>query len=554
MIHFNRVGFSYPDSALPVLQDVTFTIPEGELCLVIGPTGSGKSTLLQLVNGLAPHFTGGRLTGTVTVAGRDTRTQPPREFADLVGVVGQDPIAGFITDRVDDELAYGMEQLGVPDPTMRKRVEEIVDLLGLVPLRYRPLTALSAGEQQRVAIGSALTSHPRVLVLDEPTSALDPTAAEGVLAAILRLVHDLGVTVLMAEHRLERVIQYADSVMQLTSDGTAVLGAPATILATSPVAPPVIELGRLAGWDPLPLSIRDARRLARPLRERMQRGMRPVTTPAPLTVSRSATVALRTEGLRVQYGQVCALAGLDLDLRVGEVTAVMGRNGSGKSSLLWALQGSGVRSGGTVRIYDSTSGADAHEQWSGIDPKSLRANEAIRRIALVPQNPADLLYLDSVFAECREADRVVDAAPGTTAALLDRLAPGLAGTGHPRDLSEGQRLALVLAIQLAGKPDVVLLDEPTRGLDYLAKRLLSEVLGEQASAGAAVLLSSHDVEFVARTASRVVVLADGEFIADGPVLDVLTASPSFAPQIARIFWPLPILTIDAARGAMAVQS
>jgi energy-coupling factor transport system ATP-binding protein len=171
----------------------------------------------------------------------------------------------------------------------------------------------------------------------------------------------------------------------------------------------------------------------------------------------------------------------------------------------------------------------------------------------VPQNPADLLYLDSVFAECREADRVADAAPGTTTALLDRLAPGLAGTAHPRDLSEGQRLALVLAIQLAGRPDVVLLDEPTRGLDYAAKRRLRAVLGELTATGVAVVLSSHDVEFVAHTASRVAVLADGEFIADGPALDVLTASPGFAPQIARIFWPLPILTVDAVHGALAVR-
>ncbi|MEO9009460.1 MAG: ATP-binding cassette domain-containing protein, partial [Nakamurella sp.] len=268
----------------------------------------------------------------------------------------------------------------------------------------------------------------------------------------------------------------------------------------------------------------------------------------------AAPIVLRGEGLRVQYGPVSALAGVDIELRAGEVTAVMGRNGSGKSSLLWALQGSGARSGGTVRICHAGSGAAAHEQWTGIDPKSLRADDAIRRIALVPQNPADLLYLDSVFAECREADLVAGVAPGTTSALLDRLAPGLAGARHPRDLSEGGRLALVLAIQLVGRPDVVLLDEPTRGLDYAAKRRLAEVLGELTAAGAAVLLSSHDVEFVARAAGRVVVLADGEVVTDGPVLDVLTASPSFAPQIARILWPVPILTVDAVRVAMAVRS
>jgi energy-coupling factor transport system ATP-binding protein len=565
VIRFDRVDFSYPDSQRPALHELTLTIPEGELCLVIGPTGSGKSTLLRLVNGLAPHFTGGRLTGTVTVAGRDTRTHPPRELADVVGVVGQDPLAGFVTDRVDDELAYGMEQLGIPDSTMRKRVEEIVDLLALGAVRHRPLSELSAGEQQRVAIGSVLTSHPRVLVLDEPTSALDPTAAEEVLAAILRLVHDLGVTVVLAEHRLERVIQYADSVVLMKEDGTAVHGDPASILATSPIAPPVIELGRIAGWDPLPLSIRDARRLAPPLRSLLQARMPSSSRPAEVVAkTEPAPVALRAEGLRVRYGAVDAVAGIDLSLRRGELTAVMGRNGSGKSSLLWALQGSGVRSGGAVRVFDAaetvtssdgtrrggkTRGADPKTQ--GVDPKTLGPEERIRRIALVPQNPAELLYLDSVLAECREADRAARVAPGTTAALLERLWPGMPPSRHPRDLSEGQRLALVLAIQLAVAPRILLLDEPTRGLDYGAKRRLGDILARLTALGTAVLLSSHDVEFVARTADRVVVLADGEIIADGPVLEELTASPSFAPQLARILSPLPVLTVDAVRTILA---
>ena len=192
VIRFEHVTVTYPDAPAPVLRDVDLTIDEGELVLVVGRTGVGKSTLLGAINGLVPHFTGGHLAGRVLVDGRDTRTHPPRELADVVGVVGQDPLAGFVTDTVEEELAYGMEQLALPADVMRKRVEETLDLLGLAELRDRPLRALSGGQQQRVAIGSVLTAHPRVLVLDEPTSALDPTAAEEVLAAITRLVHDLG--------------------------------------------------------------------------------------------------------------------------------------------------------------------------------------------------------------------------------------------------------------------------------------------------------------------------------------------------------------------------
>ncbi|MEO7349158.1 MAG: ATP-binding cassette domain-containing protein [Terrimesophilobacter sp.] len=572
MISLDNVTFRYQDVPDAVLRNVSLTIPEGELCLVVGETGSGKSTLLQLVNGLAPHFTGGNLTGTVTVDGLDTRTNPPRDLAGIVGVVGQDPISGFVTDRVDDELAYSMEQLGIPASVMRQRVEEVIDLLGLDRIRHRSLSALSAGEQQRVAIGAALTAQPRVLVLDEPTSALDPSAAEEVLAALLRLVHDLGVTVLLAEHRLERVIQYADSVLLLDGHGSARYGSPAAIMESSPIAPPIIELGRLAGWQPLPLSIRDARRVTVPLRQRLSSLLGEGTAAhrdkqasgvarakvgraevrhaevGHAEVSRaevSRAESLHAQNLSVRYGRVSAVHDDTLSLVSGEITALMGRNGSGKSSLLWALQGSGPRSGGTV----SVAGRDT----AFLETASLTADAAISHIVLVPQRPSDLLYLDSVAAECAEADRVAGAKPGTTLATLQRLAPGIQGQTHPRDLSEGQRLALVLAIQLASTPSVVLLDEPTRGLDYSAKKRLSDVLAELAQAGASVLLSSHDVEFVARTAGRVIMLSEGDIITDGSAQKVLTASASFAPQVSRILRPLGILTVDAVRDALGVS-
>ncbi|MGH9018876.1 MAG: ABC transporter ATP-binding protein, partial [Acidimicrobiales bacterium] len=208
MIDLVDVTVTYAEAPAPVLRRVRLHVDEGELALVVGSTGVGKSTLLGTMNGLVPHFTGGTLAGRVLVAGRDTRTHPPRQLADVVGVVGQDPQAGFVTDTVEEELAYAMEQLALAPAVMRTRVEETLDLLGIADLRQRALHELSGGQQQRVAIGSVLAAHPRVLVLDEPTSALDPTAAEEVLAAITRLVHDLGVTVVLAEHRLERVVQY----------------------------------------------------------------------------------------------------------------------------------------------------------------------------------------------------------------------------------------------------------------------------------------------------------------------------------------------------------
>lgn len=539
MITFDRVTVRYTEDGPPPLRDVTLTVEEGELCLVAGRTGAGKSTLLRAINGLVPHFTGGTLHGSVTVDGRDTRRHPPRDLADVVGVVGQDPLSGFVTDTVEEELAYGMEQLSLPPAVMRKRVEETLDLLGIAELRDRPLRTLSGGQQQRVAIGAVLTSHPRVLVLDEPTSALDPTAAEDVLAAVTRLVHDLGVTVVLAEHRLERVMQYADRLLYLPGDGRVVDGPPAAVLSGVKLAPPLVELGRLAGWDPLPLSVRDARRRAAELRGRLGGGAPPAPAPAP-----EPTTALSARKIVVRYPGTVAVAGVDLDLQVGQVVALMGRNGSGKSSLLWAVQGSGPRHGGAVTV---TGAAGA------VDPKSLPARQARRQVGLVPQTPGDLLYLETVDGECHQADQETEAAAGTCRALLDQLTPGLPGDRHPRDLSEGQRLALALAVQLTAAPPVVLLDEPTRGLDYLAKRQFVALVRGLATAGRSVVVATHDVELVAALADRVIVLADGEIVADGSTAEVMLASPAFAPQVAKVLAPAPWLTVDQVAAALVAE-
>ncbi|MFI8346243.1 ABC transporter ATP-binding protein [Streptomyces sp. NPDC085596] len=549
MIRFEEVAVTYDGAAGPTVQGVDLEVPEGELVLLVGPSGVGKSTILNAVSGLVPHFTGGTLRGRVTVAGRDTRTHKPRELADVVGTVGQDPLAHFVTDTVEDELAYGMESLGLAPEVMRRRVEETLDLLGLAGLRDRPIATLSGGQRQRVAIGSVLTPHPRVLVLDEPTSALDPAAAEEVLAVLQRLVHDLGTTVLMAEHRLERVVQYADQVVLLPAPGAPpVLGAPADMMAISPVIPPVVELGRLADWSPLPLTIRDARRKAGPLREslagfdREERSLPQAGPPPPRRRFRRAAPAepqvAEVRDLAVRRGRVEALRGVDLTVGPGETVALMGRNGAGKSTLLGSLVGLVTPTGGSVQV-------------GGATPHRLRPAELVRRVGLVPQEPRDLLYADTVGAECVAADKDADAAPGTCRALVSELLPGIGDDTHPRDLSEGQRLALALAVVLTARPPLLLLDEPTRGLDYAAKARLVAVLRGLAAEGHALVLATHDVELAAEIAHRVVLLADGEVIADGPTADIVVSSPSFAPQVTKILAPQPWLTVSEVRKALA---
>jgi energy-coupling factor transport system ATP-binding protein len=533
MIRFDDVSFTYTEVPSATLSRVSLEIPEGELCVVVGETGSGKSTLLRAINGLVPHFSGGVLAGTVTVDGRTTRDNRPRDLADVVGYVAQNPLATFVTETVEDELAYTMENLGVPPEAMRRRVEDTIDLLGLAELRDRSLRMLSGGQQQRVAIGAVLTASPRVLVLDEPTSALDPAAAEEVLAALARLVHDLGLTVVMAEHRLERVLPFADRMLLVPGGGAPVRdGTPADIMRTAPVAPPLIELGRMVGWDPLPLTVRDARRLAGPLRERLQANGGAAQADPP-----AANPVITARRLRVAYGSVMAIDSIDLAVGKGEVLVLMGRNGSGKSSLLNALSGGRKPTRGTVEVV-------------GRDPSSLRPVDLIRLVGHVPQDPGLLLYGDSVSDECRQADSVSGLHKGTTEHALDRVLPGLPPDRHPRDLSEGQRLALALALVLAPSPACLLLDEPTRGLDYPSKDRLVDILRAFAADGHAVVLATHDVELAARVADRVVVLADGRVIADGPARQVVCHSPVFAPQVAKVLSPDEWLTVDEVRSAL----
>jgi energy-coupling factor transporter ATP-binding protein EcfA2 len=525
VIELRGIGFRYDEQV--VLDGVDLTLDEGELVLVSGRTGVGKSTLLGVVTGLVPRFTGGVLTGDVLLEGQSIVAQPPRERAHLVGYVGQDPLAGFVADTVEEELAYGMEQLGTAPETMRRRVEETLDLLGIADLRARDLRTLSGGQQQRVAIGAVLTTHPRVLVLDEPTSALDPTAAEDVLATITRLVHDLGLTVLLAEHRLERVVPFADRICLVTGDGGVRVGDPRPVLVDSPVAPPLVELGRLAGWQPLPLTVRDARRHARTLPD--------LPAPEP-TEAPGADTLVVARGVTVVHGRHVAVRDVDLTLSRGRATVLMGRNGSGKSSLIWALQGSGRRRSGSIDV-------------AGSDPAELAPAQRRTHVGLVPQTAADLLYLETVAEECAAADLGVEAAPGTCRGLLDRLAPGIEDALHPRDLSEGQRLALALSVVLTARPPVVLLDEPTRGLDYAGKAELARIVADLTADDHAVLLATHDVEFAAHVADEVVVMAEGEVVSSGPPRRVLAESPAFAPQVTKVLGA-PWLVVEEVAAAL----
>jgi energy-coupling factor transport system ATP-binding protein len=260
------------------------------------------------------------------------------------------------------------------------------------------------------------------------------------------------------------------------------------------------------------------------------RAVRLCHTSAGEETSRQLGDGLVARHMVIAYGSLVAVRDVDIDLPGGTVTVLMGRNGSGKSSLLWALTGVGTCQGGTWAV-------------DGAALKSMGIDAIRRHIRLVPQSAADLLYLDSVGAECAQADAQNHREAGTCRAMLDALAPGVDDATHPRDLSEGQKLALAVSVQLCGDPDVLLLDEPTRGLDYPAKAALCQMLRALSARGTAVCVVTHDVEFAAQVADRAVVMAGGEVIQTGPGGEVRAGSAAFATQVAKVMAPQPWLTV-----------
>jgi energy-coupling factor transport system ATP-binding protein len=515
-ISISGVSFAYPDAPAAALDDASLTVEPGELLLVVGSSGSGKSTLLRTVNGLVPHASGGRFSGEVVVFGRSTRSHHPRELADVVGFVAQDPEAQFVVDHVERDIAFVLENLGFAPEAMRRRVEEVLDALGIAHLRDRDPSTLSGGERQRCAIAGALAASPSALVLDEPTSQLDPQGADDVLAALTRLNHDLGTTVVLAEHRLERAAPLADRAVVVDSGRVATPGHPGEVVADYDGAPSVTRLGRVLGWTPPPLTVRDARAWAARTALDLQL---PDDLPAPAA---RGEVLVSARGVDVELGGRRVLQGVDLDVHAGDVVALFGRNGAGKTTLLRALGALVGTARGTV------------------------TNQA--RAAYVPQNPNTLLFAPTVRAELESTLRLLgrrdhgDVECWLAALHLDALADR-----HPRSLAGGERQRVAIAAVAVGGAPVLLLDEPTRGMDAPSRAALDQAVHGHARSGGAVVLATHDVELAARCATRAVVLGDGDVVADGDARHVLSGS-LFAPQVLRVL--PPFLTVEEVARAV----
>lgn len=524
------VAFQYTGTEHPVFDEQSWEIDAGTFVVVTGSSGSGKSTLLRLLNGLVPHFSGGAFGGRVTISGLDTRTSPTRELSRYAGFVFQDADSSAIAGVVEDEIAFGLEQLGSPVAAMRRQVEELLVLLGIEHLRGRRIGTLSGGERQRVAIAAAMAMNPAILILDEPTSQLDPAGADDVLQVAQRLNDEHAMTIVIAEHRMDRVAHLADRMTLVRRHEPLVDGEPREILAGPghASAPSLFRAGELLGWTPLPLSVREGRR-------HFANEMRTMSAGPDPSRRTSGSVSVEALGVELRHEHRIVLSGVDLAFHHGQIVAVMGANGSGKTTLLRAIAG-----------LHRTSRGDIWVERQRIE--SVERQNIGRMIGFLPQRPRSLLFNNSVREEVEFSFRHRGIALDNVSRLLDEF--GLSGyeDRHPHDISAGEQEELAVAVTLAGDPPVLLLDEPTRGLDATRKSRLSQSLLNRADAGTCIVLATHDVEFAALVADRIVLLGGGEVVAEGTPADVMGGSLVYGTQINKVFGS-GMLTLEDVRRA-----
>jgi len=553
-VAWRAATFAYPD-APPALGPVDLDVEPGSVTLVVGESGSGKSVTNLSILRLLPERSGGRFAGDVRAGGRSITTHRPRDLADVVGFVHQTPEAQFVVDHVEHDIAFAMENLGLAPRVMRRRVEEVLDQLGIAHRRSRRVSTLSGGEKQRVALAAVMTLHPQVLVLDEPTSQLDPQAAEEVLIALRQLNEDLGLTVILSEHRLERVVQYADRILYFPGAGEPILdGTPDEVLSQAPLTPPLVTLGKALGWRPLPLTIKEARRFARQLD---LTGVTAASQVKPAAAVIKTTPSVQIENAWYDYAGREALRGVSLTFRPGELVALMGRNGAGKTTLMKLLVGLLRAKQGRVRLASANGlaaratnghglGASQRPTELLVDASKLSLDEIVKTVGYVPQDPGLLLFQDTLAQELTftrsghalPADRAADQA------LLAGLGLAHLSEQYPRDLSGGERQRAALAAILVADPQVLLLDEPTRGLDYQHKSELVKLLRDYRQAGKTIIMATHDVELVAACADRVIMLAEGQVVLDAPTRIAMSESLVFASQINKLLRDPAFLTVD----------
>ncbi len=495
LLQVEKLSFTYPQAEAPALDAVSFSVEAGAFVGVCGATGSGKSTLMRLLKReLAPL---GRQSGRILLGGTPVADLPPRESAFSIGYVMQRPEQQLVTDKVWHELAFGLENMGLPQPEIARRVAEMAAYFGMESWFEQPVSSLSGGQKQLLNLAAVMVMQPKVLILDEPTAQLDPIAAADFIATLRRLNRDMGLTLLIVEHRLEEIIPLCDRLLVLEGGRLLCCDAPRNVVASLAGRPELLcampaaaRLYHAIGpGGACPLSIREGRALVSSYGNE---------TPAlpPAAQPQHGAPALEMQGVCFRYEKSApdVLRGLELAVHQGEVLCLLGGNGSGKTTALTVAAGLNAPHHGSVRVF-------------GKPLRSYRNQSLYSHcLTLLPQDVQTVFLRSTVREELKDAQAGVDLLPFDLSPLMDR---------HPYDLSGGEQQLVALARVLATQPRILLLDEPTKGIDAAARLRLIGILRRLRDGGMALLIVTHDVEFAALCADRCALLFRGQVISQG---------------------------------------
>jgi len=529
-IEIKDLTYFYPNETIPALENINLTINPGEFVLLVGSSGCGKSTLIKALAGLVPEFYGGKIKGDIKIDGCNITALSRKELVQRVGIVFQDPESQLVMTNVEQELAFGLENLGQDNNLMKRRILEASGALSLANYLKKNTHELSGGLKQKVALASILAMQPEIILLDEPTSQLDPVSGEEILTILRRLNEENGITIILVEQRLERCFHLADRFLVMDKGKIVCnttnhsLFSRWTVENGSHFIPPLARLFAGAGFERIPVTVKEGRKLLGSFLERNRGNSNKAESKPKIKDTKEKKVLIEVDKLWFVYknGEE-ALKNINLNIYPGDFTIIMGENAAGKTTLLKNINGLLKPARGKVKIAEQ-------------DTKNIPVEKLAREIGYLSQNPNDYLFLNTVKEEILFTLNALGLKDeGKIDILLEKLKLSPYQDKNPRDLSSGERQRVALATVLVSDPKIILLDEPTRGLDYQLKKELGEILLSLQKEGKAIVVVTHDVEFAAEYAQNIVLMSQGAIVARGDKKTMLTQSTFYSPQISKLF-------------------
>ncbi|BDR74907.1 ABC transporter ATP-binding protein [Clostridium tetani] len=517
IININNLTFNYPDSKQSAIKNINLTVNEGEFILIVGPSGCGKSTLIRLLNRVVPDYYGGTIEGEVSINGRNIEFLDKKQVIENVGMVYQHPEKQIVLQDVEREIAFGLENFNTDINTMKRNVSEVISLLGLNKIRDKQTTEISGGEKQRVAIASVVSMDPQIIAFDEPISQLDPISAEEVLNSIKRLNRDLGKTIILVEQRLDKCFHMADRIIFMENGEIIGQGTPKNIpenIVNKYHLPTITYIFKEAGLQTLPITVKEGRDI---IRNNKFQDLKEDDL-------KFKEVVMEIEKLNFEYERgYKILKDLSFKLHRGEIMTVMGENGAGKSTLFKIIAGMIDKYKGKVLIDNKNI-------------KSLKLKERIKKIGYLSQNPNDYFGRKTVFEEVGYTlKNIGEYKEEKVEQVMKLLNISYLEDKNPRDLSGGEKQRVAIACTIITDPEILILDEPTRGMDAEAKENLGEIIKTLAEVGKSIVVITHDSDFAGDYSHSVMLMFNGEIVAKGCARDILYNSMYYSPQISKIF-------------------